>query len=209
MGQMSESILCLDPSSSACGVAYFPTLGYRQHPTYVHVIRPKGIHKTSIARIDYIVGCVLETAREWKPSVVVLEYSAGKVAGRLQAKKMRKDVVTDLRRLGVKISPELAIDDDDDIRNISGLAVMGQAQGEVRRVLLCHGFDVQAVDESWTGRVSKVERAAVIDVTIPAYREFREGVGDPGYDAADAIGIGLYYIGKMQQEGMVERGNRL
>jgi Holliday junction resolvasome RuvABC endonuclease subunit len=178
---MAESLLCLDPSSTACGVAYFPTMSPKQAPTFLRRITPKSSWNP-IMRIDYILQGVIIHVTEYKPSAVVLEYSSGKVAGRLKS------------------------------RSPSGLAVLGQAQGEVRMALLDYqkangSPTVETVDESWTGGEPKPSRAARVALEFQVYRDFVRDHGDggkDGLDVADAIGIGLYWIAKTNLERMAK-----
>ena len=185
------SILCLDPSSTACGMAFFPDIDATDPaPGIVHVCRPKPV--AAINRINFIVAAVAAAVSMWNPCVVVMEYSSGKVS-----RKNRH-------------------------RHPSGLAVLGQSQGEVRSALLGmypNVREVETVDESWTRRVPKDERALRIAAEFPIYDEFLRGgmdgswKGDPrkkwdgkGLDAGDAIGIGLYWIGRRKERQLMEAG---
>jgi Holliday junction resolvasome RuvABC endonuclease subunit len=186
---MSSSLLCLDVSSHAAGVAYFPSLNRDQAPHYLHVIKPISRLPT-ICRIDFIVAGVLETVCRFQPDTVVMEYTDGKVARRLKQ------------------------------RNPSGLAVMGQCQGEVRRALLCYESRrlIETVNESWTARKPKDERALNMAALFPIYNDFLrdgldgswKGVGEwdgKGLDAADAVGIGIYWINQENLRRAIERAN--
>lgn len=195
------SLLSLDPSSSACGVAFFPDVDARDPaPTVLQVIRPRpGL--LTIQRIDLLVVEVLGRVRELRPAIVLMEYSSGKVHGKIRD------------------------------RRPTGQGPLWQCQGEIRRSLMMYSaidflnewrkepYKVETVDESWTCRVPKPERALRIAAEFPTYDEFlRSGLdgswkGDPrkkwdgkGLDAADAVGIGLWWIGKRKERQIMEAG---
>lgn len=88
----------------------------------------------------------------------------------------------------------------------SGLSVLGHGQGEVRRALKSAGVEVLAVPENaWTASVPKPTRAKRVALEYPPYRAFAARGEDAGLDAADAIGIGLWYIGKLRERELIAR----
>lgn len=53
-------------------------------------------------------------------------------------------------------------------------------------------------EKEWTRSKAKAKRAQQIALEFPAYAHFAMGGGDDGLDAADAIGIGLYWIAQQR-----------
>lgn len=72
-------LLCLDPSSSACGWAIFDPSG---RPVDFGVIRPPA-RLDSVARTDRIVAGVLDLYRRHRPAGALLEWASGKTHGRI------------------------------------------------------------------------------------------------------------------------------
>ncbi len=199
---MTDSLLCLDPSSTCCGAAYFPSLAHDAAPTYLHAIRPTSSWD-AMKRIDFIVAGVLETVRRWRPSLVLMEWSDG----RLDAARTRQRG-----------------------RAYPGMAVMGQAQGAVRQALMDHPWwwpsptvrgKIETVSEAdWTCQKGKDARALTMAAMFPLYRDFLESGQDgpwtgkgswkhgAGLDVADSVGIGVWRIGEENTRRAVERAGR-
>lgn len=169
------SLLSIDPSSTACGLAHWPSIeGCYPEPDYLHVVRRRDT--LPMDRIDAMVESILVIARRLLPDVVVIEYSGGKVARRLKG------------------------------RGVSGLAVLGQAQGRIYQSLLdsaryrASRFDPEQIvpvsESEWTkgDRRSKEERARQLELACPIYRDY--AAQDPGRDAADACLLGGWWIAK-------------
>jgi Holliday junction resolvasome RuvABC endonuclease subunit len=88
------------------------------------------------------------------------------------------------------------------IARASGLAVLGQAQGAVRQLLADLNVPVVTVPENeWTKGSPKRKRAENVRFLVPNYRI----EDDPGFDIADAIGLGLYYKAKQRQAELIAR----
>jgi Holliday junction resolvasome RuvABC endonuclease subunit len=151
-------ILALDVSSSATGWAVLD--GAKPVLEAFDLIRPPA-RLDSVVRIDAMVARVGVIAEDYAPDAVVMEWSSGKVHGRLG--------------------------------RIPGLAVLGQAQGAVRAALRAAEWPVKTVSENdWTGGKSKARRSQLIACEFPAYG--RWSGNDPGFDVADAIGIGCWWL---------------
>jgi Holliday junction resolvasome RuvABC endonuclease subunit len=92
------------------------------------------------------------------------------------------------------------------IAKASGLSVLGNAQGAVRQAIRNRHLPVEAVSENeWTGGNRKADRARVVGILYPPYARFAASGGDPGFDAADAIGIGAWLFGKRRWAQLVAR----
>jgi Holliday junction resolvasome RuvABC endonuclease subunit len=171
------TLLSFDPSSTRCGWSYWQSIaGRNPQPHSLGVIAPP-VRLPSDGRIDLIVEGVLDLARRFLPSHVVLEYALGKVAGRLAGRK------------------------------VSGLAVLGQAQGRVYQALAdaarhrTSRFDPEEIvktGEEWTGGVPKEKRSRLLVFTCPIYCDF--AAQDPGFDAADAVLMGWEWIARHKIE---------
>lgn len=85
----------------------------------------------------------------------------------------------------------------------AGLATYGLAMGALWRTArdLVGDDRVVAIDEDWTRGVNKAVRARRIAMEFPQYRQAMEL--DRGGDAADAIGIALWWIGDQKRKGLV------
>jgi Holliday junction resolvasome RuvABC endonuclease subunit len=129
---------------------------------YFGVIRPPAKHENT-RRIDWIVEEVERIVRSTAPEAIVLEWSDGRQHARLG--------------------------------KVNGLSVLGAAQGAVRQVIRDRfpAIPLHVVGEqTWTGRVPKKSRAAMIARLVPAYTSYAKAGHDRGADAADAIGLGLW-----------------
>jgi hypothetical protein len=171
-------LLSLDVSSAAIGCAYFDgdallTFG---------VIDPEHASDGSVARIDAMVERLRAHVDLNPPGRVVMEWSTGKIHARL-AKKRRAEG-----------KPE----------TIPGQAVLGQAQGSVRQMLRERALDPELIGENtWTGREPKNQRAYNLGLKYPKYASFQQSGQDKGYDAADAIGLGLWWLYRAKLVGSV------
>lgn len=139
------------------------------------VIRPDR-DAPAIERIDAIVRGVESLVDDHRPAAALLEWADGRVHRRVRG-----------RSAG------------------TGLATLGQAQGEVRRALLDLGVPVAVVGDEWTRGRPKAERAGEVALLIPAYRRARDAGRDAGYDVADAIGLGLDYFARAREAELLAR----
>jgi hypothetical protein len=175
MPENPESLLCLDVSSTALGWAHF-VLPLRNPPGPSFSAFKAGSSSPALERIAAIV----QTARDliWcaSPDVIVMEMTDG-----------RSDVARSRARGGA----------------VAGLAVLGQAQGAVWQMLQEEidrqwerpRLELVIVHENlWTGGQKPEVRAANIALEVPSYKEYQKD--DSGLDAADAIGMGLWWIGQ-------------
>lgn len=87
---------------------------------------------------------------------------------------------------------------------IHGLAVLGQAQGAVReRVRMVWGEPDLVNESEWTGGRNKENRAKYLIATCPEYSQ--AAADDPGRDAADAVGLGLWWMTREFQRLLTAR----
>jgi len=54
-------------------------------------------------------------------------------------------------------------------------------------------------ENAWTKGKPKAKRAELVKLTQPVYAEFQRKDGDRGLDAADAVGLGLFYLSGRHQ----------
>lgn len=128
-----------------------------------------------IARIDQMVRKAVHLCMDHKPVLVVLELASGRVH------RSHKG-------------------------GGSGLTMLGAAQGAMRQAVRDLGFPVEVVSElEWTGRIDKEVRAGRIRMEFPEYRAFAKAGHDNGFDAADAIGLGLWYHRLAQLDSLSQR----
>lgn len=161
-------LLSLDVSSTAAGYAIFGT-GPDDLGAF-GVIKPRG-RWDAVSRIKLIVDAVTTVLTTHHPASVVMEWNAGK-AGLWTATGGRK---------------------------VSGLAVLGQAQGAVWQAIRERGYAVETVTEDeWTKRVKKETRAEAIASQFTEYRDYCSEGRDSGFDAADAIGLGWWFLNRIR-----------
>jgi hypothetical protein len=157
-------LLSLDVSSTAAGYAVFGT-GPDDLGAF-GVIKPRG-RWDAVERIRLIVDAVVTVLAMHPPASVVMEFSAGKTAGRLA--------------------------------KASGLAVLGQAQGAVWEAIRSRGYGVSTVTENeWTNRKPKPKRAEDVAGWYGEYRDYFAEGRDSGFDAADAIGLGVWFLNRIR-----------
>jgi Holliday junction resolvasome RuvABC endonuclease subunit len=157
-------LLSLDVSSTASGYAIFGNGADDLGP--FGVIKPRG-RWDAVERIKLIVDAIVTVLATHHPASVVMEFSAGKTAGRLD--------------------------------KASGLAVLGQAQGAVWEAIRSRGYGVSTVPENeWTKRVKKEKRAEEIVAHFSEYRDYFAEGRDSGFDAADAIGLGRWFLNRIR-----------
>ena len=106
---------------------------------------------------------------------MVLEWSAGRVAGRLRGS------------------------------NPSGLAVLGQAQGACYQQVIREGFRVELVGEgdwtAWKGRgVPKAERIGWAKRHVPAYTRWLAEHTDSGGDVGDSVALLCWRVARSRGE---------
>lgn len=168
LGPCPESVLALDVSSKATGWAIVRrdlSLGL------FGLIKPKA-SLSAVERIDEMVYQLCWTPGGIFPRLVVMEWTSGKVARRLDA------------------------------RRVSGLAILGHAQGSVRQSLLGAGCTIHLIPENeWTGSVPKARRALRIAQLYPDYSAWSSRDGD--HDTADAIGLGVFFMQRAKLGEMV------
>ncbi len=132
--------LALDVSSSCTGWAVFGSRGLHAFGA----IKPSA-SLDSIKRIDNTVNQVLSIVQSFEPSMIVMEWTRGRLHHRATAG-----------------------------REPTGLAVMGQAQGAVRQAVRGLRYRVETFDESWTNRRRKETRAAETRTQFPDYASVAE-----------------------------------
>lgn len=87
------------------------------------------------------------------------------------------------------------------------LPVLGEAQGSVATALRISGFPVHAVGTNeWTKGKSKEARARLVRWQFPAYFEW--SAKDKGMDTADAIGLGVFVLGRLKTTELIAQGTR-
>jgi hypothetical protein len=87
----------------------------------------------------------------------------------------------------------------------SGLATLGQSQGVVRERLRTLGVPTWLVGEEWTGSRPKTERARRAWLAYPEFGRWALAGHDPGMDAADALGLGEWAIGRAREAELLAR----
>ena len=139
------------------------------------IITAKPESKEPIDRIDDMVADVREMLGMFRPVLIVVEITSGKVAGRLQFDK-----------------------DGQRKKNVQGQGVYGMAVGAVQQACMdwakVHiGVEVLRVKENvWTQKKSKQQRADGIHLLYPTI----DWTPDTGNDMADATGLALWGIGE-------------
>lgn len=173
-------LITLDVSSNATGVAWFDPDG--SLVAFKTIIPRHGVYPHH--RIDEIVrrvllATVMHINGEEIDRHILMEWSSGKVHSR-----RRRD-----GGAGV------------------GLPTLGQAQGAVRQALVTKtGRKPLLVEENeWSGSIAKSKRADRIALEFPDYAAYRLAGKDPGLDAADAIGIGLWYNARAKDQELQSR----
>jgi hypothetical protein len=168
-------ILTLDPSSTAIGWAHFLDGNLEA----CGVSRPRGARLwTRIDAAILIAERLVHDAR-FKDGIDLSDVVIEVTSGRRYGKHHQAAIV--------------------------GLAL---AQGAVYATAEVKLFDtptqVNKVDEQqWTGGKPKTARAGFIAQVQPLYRAYQRH--DNGMDAADAIGLGLWWLGKQHQKQLLER----
>jgi hypothetical protein len=165
--------VALDVSSTAAGIAIVTVSGSLVR---CELVRPPASWE-SLRRIEAIVTGVHDQLSGSQASLAVLEWTGGKVAGRLQG-----------------CAP-------------SGLAVLGQAQGAVWEMIRHRlpGGCVCVSENEWTQAKSKSRRAATVRLLCPEYAAWADTHGDAGLDVADAIGLGLWAGAKIREAALLDR----
>lgn len=169
-------LLSLDTSSTATGYAVFHGRGL----VCCGVIRPKAT-LPALDRVGLIVADVEALTDAAAPDEIVMEISSGKVHGR--------------------------------IAKASGLAVLGHAQGAIWEAVRRRMIPLTTVAENeWTKSKKKADRAAHFAGMYLTYADFAKiqwhatkgctSKADPGFDAADAVGIGDWFNGKKRDREM-------
>jgi Holliday junction resolvasome RuvABC endonuclease subunit len=167
-------VLALDPSSTRCGYALLAGLAADDLVEFGY-LTPGAKRTTAIERIEDLVFEVRQLAADAKLTDIVIEISSGKV-GRRHA------------------------------GGGAGLAVYGMAAGAIWAALqctVCPRVTVHTVIENvWTQGKAKSRRARVLAMLYPRYGAAVSRGQDGGLDAADAIGIGRWFL----EERTLSRG---
>ena len=84
----------------------------------------------------------------------------------------------------------------------SGVAALAQAQGAIFQAARGLGLPepLAICERAWTRAKSKDERARELALIYPA---FAATILIEGYDAADAIGLGLYAVGQTREASLI------
>lgn len=134
-----------------------------------------------IVRIKQLCADVRELVKDTQPSVIVIEVTSGKAAGRLNNRK------------------------------VQGLGVYGMAVGAIWREAVWIGrmriggprLRVALVYENeWTQGEPKAKRHQRITMLLPEHAE--RLTRDTGGDVTDAIGLGLWWIAREAREARVQ-----
>ena len=165
----TKNIAAFDPSSKITGACVLIPEGSNL-PRLVSAwrIKPDKATAPAIDRIDNMVEGVREILRTHKPSLIIVEITTGKVAGRFKGQK------------------------------ISGQGVYGMAVGAVQQTCMNwaamnHGVEVIRVRENvWTNGKAKNTRAQGVHALYPSL----DWSSDTGHDIADSIGLALWGIGE-------------
>jgi hypothetical protein len=89
-------------------------------------------------------------------------------------------------------------------RRASSLATLGMAQGAVWCAVKAGGREPHVVLETeWTARKRKEDRARELGIWCDAYRAVQKR--DKGGDIADAVGLGLWWLGQQRAAEVMGR----
>jgi len=161
--QNQKLVMGFDPSSTICGWA---AMRYDKSSLSAGTIRPDKLSKPSYERVFIIARDVEQLLNEYKPDIVLVEWTEGKVGRR--------------RHTGFG----------------AGLAVYGTGVGAVGLTIRNWTKNnppaemICVLENDWTRRIPKETRTAYI---ASEYAEYKL-VSDPGGDIADAIGIINWYL---------------
>ncbi|CAB4131350.1 hypothetical protein UFOVP124_81 [uncultured Caudovirales phage] len=102
----------------------------------------------------------------------------------------------DINMVVVEISSRIAYN----ARRAKSLPALLYAQGRLEQaargqVTKCH----RVTEQEWTGRKPKHQRAKMVALLEPVYRQFAPR--DKGLDAADAVGLGQWWISQQKIRG--------
>ena len=81
----------------------------------------------------------------------------------------------------------------------TSIVALGLAQGAVWANFRAEFEVYTATEQDWTGNRPKATRAARVLLTEPIYAAYVKSTGDPGLDAADAIGLAHWWFGQQRQ----------
>jgi Holliday junction resolvasome RuvABC endonuclease subunit len=133
-------------------------------------LRTLGVFRSAaenpMARIAKLATAVTKLSEAWQPNTVVLETVSG----------MHRHA-----------------------RSMS-VATCAMAQGAIWYAIHAAGFHgtrmlVPIKENAWTKGTPKAKRADRVRLCEPIYAEFARRDGDKGLDGADAVGLGLWYLG--------------
>jgi Holliday junction resolvasome RuvABC endonuclease subunit len=135
----------------------------------------------AIRRTDFLGSDLLALARPLDPDRIVMEWASPKVNA--WARKTHGG---------------------------AGLTVLGQAQGFYRGVLIAAGLAPPSLvtEREWARGKSKDDRTERVALEFPDYRAAQLRGEDPGQDAADAIGLALYWLARHAQAALLKGAAR-
>lgn len=138
-------------------------------------LRWVGVERSASAdvqkRCGVLADAIASLAAEWPPDVVVVELFSGFHRKGERGGRINKHSILSLAR----------------------------AQGFLMGRLHARGLKLVPVPANrWTGNESKQSRAARVRLTQPVYVEWARKDKDKGLDGADAVGLGLAYLGGLR-----------
>ena len=172
---MPGSLLALDPSSTAIG---WCQMGPGCELRSAGVIRPGREHrKTAFDRITDMTSALAALLHYATPSTILIEWTVGKVAGRLK----RKSRGAGLAIYGIGVG-----------------AATATCQWYAHKRFEIEIVEIEAITENtWTRGVPKEARQAWIAGQFKQYR----ATDDPGGDMADAIGLAQWWLQERKMKG--------
>lgn len=124
--------------------------------------------KTPLDRMRRLATEVRAIVEQYQPDKIVLEWADGKQHGRIKGRSQ-------------------------------GLSTLGQAQGWLACTLENMGHEPQYVPVGqWAGGTKKEKRASKLALAFPEYAGWAAKGRDRGFDAADALGLGSWWLGQRQ-----------
>jgi Holliday junction resolvasome RuvABC endonuclease subunit len=122
--------------------------------------------KCPVDRMRRITSEIRALVDQCQPDKIVIEWADGKQHGRIKGRSQ-------------------------------GLSTLGQAQGWLAATLETMDYEPQYVPVGqWAGGTKKERRAAAVAREFPDYAAWSAKGRDRGHDAADAIGLGLWWLQK-------------
>jgi Holliday junction resolvasome RuvABC endonuclease subunit len=150
----------------------------------------------------------------FRPDGTAIDFGVIRPRAKLPSVERTDSIVRGVRDLHGHYLPALALMEwsagltHGRIAKARGLAVLGQAQGAVKQALVDLHCPVATVAENtWTNGVPKYKRANRVAMIVPRYRDFRMGGKDRGDDAADALGIGMWFFDRAREAELLARAD--